>query len=54
MSDLVSLARSLSQELVGHQEFGTNLEDAVAVCLEYLAREAVESVAEFPQPPRTS
>ena len=42
MSDLVGLARSLAQELVGQQEFGTNLEDAAAVCLEYLA-EAVES-----------
>ncbi len=42
MGDLVSLARSLAQELVGQQEFGTNLEDAAAVCLEYLAK-AVES-----------
>ena len=37
MSDLVSLARSLAQELVGQQEFGTNLEEAAQVCLEYLA-----------------
>ena len=42
MSDLVSLARSLAQELVGQQEFGTNLEDAAQVCLEYLAK-AVEA-----------
>ncbi len=42
MSDLVNLARSLAQELVGQQEFGTNLENAAQVCLEYLAR-AVES-----------
>ena len=42
MSDLVSLARSLAQELVGQQEFGTNLEEAAQVCLEYLAK-AVES-----------
>ncbi len=42
MSNLVSLARSLAQELVGHREFGENLEDSAQVCLEYLAR-AVES-----------
>ena len=35
---LVSLARSLAQELVGHQEFGTQVEDAAQVCLEYLAK----------------
>ncbi len=42
MANLVSLARSLAQELVGQQEFGTNLEEAAQVCLEYLAK-AVES-----------
>ncbi len=42
MSDLASLARSLARELVGQQEFGTNLEEAAQVCLEYLAK-AVES-----------
>ena len=42
MSDLVSLARSLAKELVGHQEFGENLEDSAQICLEYLAK-AVET-----------
>ena len=42
MTDLVSLAWSLARELVGHREFGENLEGSAQVCLEYLAR-AVES-----------
>ena len=42
MSDLVSLARSLAEELLGHQEFGTQLEEAAQVCLVYLAK-AVEA-----------
>ena len=42
MSDLVSLARSLAQKLIGHREFGENLEDSAQICLEYLAK-AVES-----------
>ncbi len=42
MSELVSLARSLAQELVGHREFAENLEDSAQVCLECLAK-AVEA-----------
>ena len=38
MSDLVSLAWSLAEELVGQREFGTDLEETAQVCLEYLAK----------------
>ena len=41
-SDLVSLARSLAEDLMGQQEFGTELEEAAQVCLEDLAK-AVEA-----------
>ena len=55
MSDLVSLARSLAEELVGQREFGTELGEAAQVCLEYLA-EAVDaersSASGWPSPRR--